>query len=161
MYLKHKQFWAIWMTFIYDLDIDLIMFQSPHAKFFFINIIHSPAAWLFHIWLIICNWLFRSFFFRHFLTFYHMIYYLNNLRPSSNCWNAKSPNRRTLYVPWASMLKPLVLLIFISSTLQLAHLALHLFYLLGNRHSWSHLDTRMMYQNISVADGCWKHLKDR
>ena len=49
--VHRKYFWAILMTFISDVKIDVNMCEPHYVNlFFFVNLLHSPDVWLFDIW---------------------------------------------------------------------------------------------------------------
>ena len=50
--VHRKYFWAILMTFISDIKIDVNMCEPHYVYlFFFVNFLHSPDVWLFDIFL--------------------------------------------------------------------------------------------------------------
>ena len=59
--VHRKFFWAILMTFISDVKIDVNMCEPLMSIYFFVNLLHSPDVWLFDIWHLFDN-----------LTFWHI-----------------------------------------------------------------------------------------
>ena len=54
--VHRKYFWAILMTFISDVKIDVNMCEPHYVYlFFFVNLLHSPDVWLFDIWHLFDN----------------------------------------------------------------------------------------------------------
>ena len=54
--VHRKYFWAILVTFISDIKIDVNMCEPHYVYlFFFVNILHSPDVWLFDIWHLFDN----------------------------------------------------------------------------------------------------------
>ena len=43
-------FWTILVTFIFDIKIDVNMYEPNYFNLFFGNLLHSPHVWLFDIW---------------------------------------------------------------------------------------------------------------
>ena len=52
-YEHFEVFW--WSLDLCDLTIDPIMSEPHYVKFLFMNLLHSPAVWLFDIWKIVGN----------------------------------------------------------------------------------------------------------
>ena len=74
--VHRKCFWTIFVTFIFDIKIDVNMCEPHYVNlFFFVNLLHSLCVWLFDIWHLFDN--LTSFWqLDIFLTTWHLFWYV-------------------------------------------------------------------------------------